>query len=357
MSNQACSGTFEKAGFKVSVMTSTGYGSQAVGLADVRLTNHGNVDLSKLPVPPEWKPLYSFPAVSAYVSEKPVKAVSSAISTLLKAEGWEPYGCAGDSLHFKKNAVKLSAWPSVAPAQGGKTVIQLSSELMSVDLPAPPVLRDASYADVTKTLSLEVEMEPAALVAFYQGALGRAGWEATTDKLVTIDFEELMIFRNAAKDMITLKVHSSGGKLRATVQHQTAAELDVLMQQAKAEDSKRKAESARYAMKAAEKSARDRGTVAITVPGGATELTRKKDHIDFKLAAGTARLAVEKIRDDLVKEGWSGNTKQLDPTAGSVIVSKSPGVSVAIVYIDTGLENAKITISAFGTDIAVPKED
>jgi hypothetical protein len=37
-----------------------------------------------------------------------------------------------------------------------------------------------------------------------------------------------------------------------------------------------------------------------------------------------------------------------------VIVTKAHGKSVAIVYIDTGQENAKITISATGTDLQEP---
>src|SRR5215208_6524589 len=103
-----------------------------------------NGDTSKLPVPADAKLLYAFPTTRAYVTEKSVKETSDALRTLLTAQGWEPYGTAGDSLYFKRNAVKLSAWPSVAPAQGGKTVIQLATELMSVDLPAPPALLDAA---------------------------------------------------------------------------------------------------------------------------------------------------------------------------------------------------------------------
>ncbi len=82
LSDQSCSGTFGKDGFTVSVITSPGSGPDGAGMVDIRLTNHGNVDLSKLPVPPEWKPLYSFPTVTAYVSDKPVKEASVAISKM-----------------------------------------------------------------------------------------------------------------------------------------------------------------------------------------------------------------------------------------------------------------------------------
>ncbi len=95
----------------------------------------------------------------------------------------------------------------MAPAQGGKTDDPALNRADVGGSARAPVLLDATYADVTKTLSLEVDMPPAALAAFYQGALGKAGWRATTDKLVKIDFDELMIFRNDAKDIATLKVH------------------------------------------------------------------------------------------------------------------------------------------------------
>ncbi len=108
-------------------------------------------------------------------------------------------------------------------------------------------------------------------------------------------------------------------------------------------------------MQAAEKAAKERGTVAITIPTGATEVKRRKNRIEFKLAAGTARLAVETIRADLTKNGWNGNAMPLGPMSGSVIVNKKPSKSVSIVYIDTGLESADITISASGTDFKEPK--
>jgi hypothetical protein len=108
-------------------------------------------------------------------------------------------------------------------------------------------------------------------------------------------------------------------------------------------------------MKAAEKAAKDRGTVAITIPTGATLLKRSKDRIEFKLAAGTAKLAVETICADLLKNGWKGTAKPSEPMAGSVIVTKRQGTTVTIVYIDTGLEDAEIVISAIGIDFEQPK--
>jgi len=355
LSDQSCSGSFVKEGYTISASASPAFGPDAAGLVDVRLSNHGNVEVGKLPVPPDAKPLYSFPTVAAYVTEKPVKETSEALSRLLTAEGWEPYGRAGDALSFKKNAVKISAWPSVAPAQSGKTVIQMSAELMSVDLPAPRDVIGASYADVTKALSLEVDGKPEALAAFYKDALGKAGWKATTDRPVKVDFREMLIFRNDAKDFLTLEMHESGGKLRAILEQRTAAEFEESMRLAQAEEAKRKAESAAYAKKDEEKRARDRVKVAIAVPDGASSVERTRDRLEFKLAAGEASAAVKTIHDALVKDGWKGKAPKFEPTAGSVSLAKKAGESVVIVYIDTGFGDSQVTISTFGSDIVSPK--
>ncbi len=116
-------------------------------MVGVRLMDQGNVNLGKLPVPPDAKPLYSFAGTAAYVTEVPARQTAEAIRALLTARGWQPYGTAGDSHFFKQNAVKLTARCAVAPAQGGKTVIQLSSELLSVDLPAP-LIRCGSHTPI-----------------------------------------------------------------------------------------------------------------------------------------------------------------------------------------------------------------
>ena len=55
----------------------------------------------------------------------PTEETADALEALLTAGGWEPYGRAGDVRFFKKNAVRLSARSTAAPAQGGKTMIQL----------------------------------------------------------------------------------------------------------------------------------------------------------------------------------------------------------------------------------------
>ena len=43
-----------------------------------------------------------------------------------------------------------------------------------------------------------------AIVDFYRKTLAAAGWKSTMDKMVDVDEKPTMIFRNPAKDMLTL---------------------------------------------------------------------------------------------------------------------------------------------------------
>jgi hypothetical protein len=240
LSDMACNGVFGKAGYLVSVSTSPAYGPEAAGMVQVQLTNHGNIDIGKLPVPPGAKPLYSFPVSKSYATETPAEETGKALRKLLTQAGWEPYGTAGDTQFFKQNAVRISVTSVKAPAQSGKTMIQFSSELMSADLPAPAEALRTSYADVTKAVSLDVDMTPEQLVSFYKDALGKAGWKPTTEQLIKDGFEDMLIFGNPAKEILTLKMHTVDGKLRANLDHMTAAEFAEIVRLAKAAEEKLK---------------------------------------------------------------------------------------------------------------------
>lgn len=348
-SDQACSGVFGKDGFKVAVTTSPG----AAGMVEVRLQNLGNVDPSKLPVPPDARPMYAFPTAAAFLAEKGTAETADALQALLKAQGWVPYGEAGDVRFFKKNAVRLTARSTAAPAQGGKTMIQLSAELMSVDLPAPAKTLATAYADSTKSLSLDVDMTADALADFYREGLGEAGWEPTTEKPVKDGPESFLIFRNEAEDLAILEMRDVGDRLRATLTHRTAAEEAEITRKGEAAVAKRKAESKRQADMAAAKAAADRVTFSVTVPKDARDVKYDGGGVEFKLPAGRATAVVESICGALQKAGWKGDAK-LTPLAGAVVLTKKTGVVATIVYADTGFDDASVTITAVGAEVEKP---
>jgi hypothetical protein len=143
VTEQSASGMFSRNGFVVFVsVTPNGDGS-----LQVRLQNQGNVKPGKLPVPPNAKPVYVGDSTAMYETEAAVPATVDACRNLFVAQGWVPYGDAGDSAMFKQNANLVTATVSSAPAQGGKTMIQYSNQLISADIPVPPNVEDLRYVD------------------------------------------------------------------------------------------------------------------------------------------------------------------------------------------------------------------
>ena len=158
---QAASGMFGRNGFVVSV---SAYPSGEPNNLQIMLQNFGNVRPGKLPVPSGVKPVYVGDASAMYVTDAAVAATADDVRKLLLAQGWVPYGSAGDSAYYKQNAIRVGATVSSAPAQGGKTMISYTSELMSADLPAPPDAADLHYADSTQEITFDTAANKDAVV-------------------------------------------------------------------------------------------------------------------------------------------------------------------------------------------------
>ena len=228
---QAASATFSRRGFVVTVSV---YPTGQSNSTAVSIQNLGNIKPSKLPLPPRVKPVYVGDTSAMYVTDAAVADTAEACRKLLLADGWVPYGAAGDSSYYKQNAIRIGATVSSAPAQGGKTMISYSSELMSADLPAPPDAPDQRYTESTKELSFETAGDKQAVVDFYKKTLGKLGWEPTLEHLVQVGDREEMIFRNPSKDMLTLAMPSRPtGKIPVSLQQQSAAEIAELDRQLK----------------------------------------------------------------------------------------------------------------------------
>ena len=82
-------------------------------------------------------------------------------------------------------------------------MIQYSNQLISSDIPAPPNVEDLRYVDEPPELTFATTNQDA-IVDFYRKTLAAAGWKSTMDKMVDVDEKPTMIFRNPAKEMITL---------------------------------------------------------------------------------------------------------------------------------------------------------
>jgi len=340
LSDETATAAFKNQGHFVSLSTS---GGTKPGLVSVTVSNHGNVDLSTLPVPAGAKPFYSTPSVVSYVAEAPTDQVAKVCRDQFLALGWAPYGDAGDQHFFKKNAVRLSAFIHSAPAQGGKTVISYSTELMSADLNALADAKGLQYSDSPAQILFDTKTAKPDVVDFYKKSLAADGWKPTLENLTELDFREFMIFRNPRKEMLTLTIDEVDNIRRVVLKFETAEEV--------AETERRLAELAAKKMLEERKAKMKRPPlVRITVPKNAKDLEETRTRIEFKLEAGQAKAVVESLRKELAEAGWKETVTSAGDQAGAVSFEKGDQ-DVTLFYTDTGFLPAEISLSAIGGEL------
>jgi len=340
--DQSASGEFGRDGFHVSVSVAR---AGEPGKVAVRLQNHGNVNLGKLPVPAGAKLQYAFPGVASFITDAGAEETAAAVKKLLLNEGWQPYGTAGDSLHFKQHAVELNARILAPPAQPGKTVIDYSATQMSADLPAPPAAISVHYADQNKRLDVDMPGSPDEAAAYYKAALAPAGWEATTSGPVKDGVTALLIFRNPAQDMLTLNLRdlAEEKQTRLSLEHQSAAEVEALDRRVKlALDERRKKE-------AAERN-KPKPKIMFALPAAAQDIQIAPRQIEFQLPSGGAQAALDDLKRQLTALKWQADAPVGEAAAGQLSF-KSGEQSVSILYVDPGLIPATITISGSGVEL------
>ena len=356
VTDQSASGMFSRSGFVVFVtVTPSGDGS-----LQVRLLNQGNVKPGKLPVPPNAKPVYVGDSTAMYETAAAVPATADAIRNLFVAQGWVPYGDAGDTAIFKQNANLATVTVSSAPAQGGKTMIQYSNQLISADIPAPPNVEDLRYVDEPPELTFATTNQDA-IVDFYRKTLATAGWKSTMDHMVDVDEKPTMIFRNPAKDMLTLAASGVlSGKLLFSVRFQSAAEIAARDRRLKEAAPKLRAaaeaKAAKEAKEAAELAERNKvPKVAVTLPADAKDVKQTSDSIKFTVGKGKAKAAVESLRTQFRDAGWKEDVASLERMAGTLLFSKGDGQSVNITYSDTGFMPTEVSVSAMRAELEAAK--
>jgi hypothetical protein len=340
--DQSASGEFGRDGYFISVSVIGGGKAEQVS---VYLQNHSNVNLRKLPVPPGTKLQYAFPAVASFETAVSVDKTAAAVRKLLVDQGWQPYGSAGDVTSFKQNAVQLDARVLAPPAQPGKTVIDYSARQMSADLPAPADAEEVQYADQLKQLNMNALGTPDEVAAHYQAALASGGWKSTTEKPVKDGVESFLIFRNPEKELLQLDMWDMREemKTRVTLRHQSAAEVEELDRQAKLAIAEKKKQDEAERNKPKPKA-------IVMLPAEAQDVQAGKTEIEFHLATGQGKAAVDAIIKQLVAAGWKSESPVGDNMAGQISLTKD-GHSVKILYVDPGFIPAQITISGWGVEL------
>lgn len=372
-------GMFQKSGFVVSITTSDAGRPDKPGFSRVSLTNFGNVLPGSLPVVKGAKSQFASEATAMYLTDaKPADAVEATRKLLLDA-GWEPYGSFGklpDGVmqKFKRNAIQVSANVSVATAQEGKTSIMLAAILLSADIPAPTTAQDVNYVDMLKTLRFTSADSYADVARYYLQTMTRRGWKSTTEDLVTATdrFKRptgMLVFRNPAKDMLTLDLTTQDDKTHAVVRHLTDAEFTAIEEKAKQEEQKRLAENEARKKKPAKTAEREPGgndpapaakgtVVGIPVPQKAKKVNKTADNVlQISLAPGKGKGTAEMIRDHLVAAKWKlEEDAELDETSGNLTLKKNDQ-QVTLTYVDTGITDVMLMVIGIGTKLETTKPD
>jgi len=305
--------------------------------------------------------VYVGDSTAMYETAAAMPATVDACRNLFVAQGWVPYGDAGDSAMFKQNANLVTATVSSAPAQGGKTMIQYSNQLISADIPAPQGVDDLRYGDEPPELTFGTTQNQDAIVDFYRKTLAAAGWKSTMDKLVDVDEKPTMIFRNPAKDMLTLSLSGArGGNLGVSVRFQSGAEIAERDRKRKEAAPKLRAaaeaKAAQEAKEAAELAEKNKvPKVAVTLPADAKVVKQTNDSIKFTVGKGKAKAAVESFRKQFRDAGWKEKVASMAAMAGTLSFSKEEGQSVTITYSDTGFMPTEVSVSAFRAELEAAK--
>jgi hypothetical protein len=209
-------GTFRKDGYAVTLSTST----YQAGHVTVKMENHGNVDLAKLPMPSGSKEL-AFTAESAkFLTITVPEVTKKAFAKSLSAKGWQPYGAEKDVLYFKQNAIRLAARIYPHEQLKGRTLIDIKPELLEHDLPAPLDATDLKYDDVAGKLTFDTKSKPDAVAQFYTKELTKKGWKAGAKTLTKATAGQTMKFQNREEAPLTLLVSITGAATHVELQHE-----------------------------------------------------------------------------------------------------------------------------------------
>lgn len=212
--DQYCTSSFEKQGFRISTMMLPG--GQA-GEWMVTIDNHSNIQLDQLPRSGNAKLQFASAAMAMFKAAAPQKQVSDEVAKLMVKAGWEPYGSAGDQLFFRRNAVIVSINCAADPSANNTTFLQYSSQLVSAEIPLPPDAVMAQYADVTQELSFSTTSSIDAIGKFYETSLSKSGWKPTSEKPTAVDFDFVQIFRTERGQLMRLLIKDNQAESRRDV--------------------------------------------------------------------------------------------------------------------------------------------
>ena len=330
------SGTFRKKGFHVSLSIMPSDPSNPGKEALVRLQQHGNVELGKLPTGTGAKPIYVGPVSAIYSSDESPKKLTAAIREQLLSAGWEPYGGTPEISEYRQHGVILNCMVMDAPPPSKGANIQYSARMVDVEIPAPSDASEVRFADDIRQLNFDSPLDATALADFYRQRLAPAGWRPTTENWVEDSGTKTLIFSTKAGDLLQVQLNTVAGNSRVTIRHQSAAEVaaETKRFQAAADKAKMKKENAPSPEK-----------IRLTAPDGAKQLAKSANSIQWQVDSGKAMKHVRTMRSALIEAGWKETSASLDALAGVVLLERME-LKLTIDYTDTGVLPAEISVRA-----------
>lgn len=348
---QSASGNFTGAGYKISV---TVYPFGGPGLVTVMLHNHGNFDFAKLPVPAGTKPLYvAGPITVLFLAPGSVAETIDATRKAFLAAGWEPHGGEEGACYYKQGLNRVLAAIQAAPAQGGKTVISYTGELMSGDQPAPPDAQDVGYVAPREELTFKTAADKSALTAFYKTKLGATGWKQDDEKTYRIDDYDQIPYRAPDGDVMFLKVWPERGGTRNVtlefISKEAIADMDKESKERKVAGKDKKPATP---LPAPEPEPSVLPKIVVPVPAEATNVEKEDQRLKFRVAKGRGQAVAEGYQRQFKAAGWKEESATFKPTNGTCAYSKDGDTKasqrVFINYSDFGNAPAEIKFSSFG---------
>jgi hypothetical protein len=339
-SEEYCSGMFSRDDFKLSLSALPA----GPDMAQISLANLGNVDTLSVPVPPGAKVFSAGPANTLYVTDATVAETTQAMQKLLYTHDWVYYGKIGEDVYdFKQNAVRVSVRVVDAPADAGKTMIDISSTLLSADIPLPPTAIGVQYSDRPTQLAFDLA-DPQAddfLANFYRTELAKKNWKPTTENLVKIDWKQFLIFRSAEQEMLELQITHPEEVTRVMVRYKTAAEVAEEEGRFQAEMKRRK-----------EEANRPKPSFAFKLPEQAEKIEAKENRIEFQVPAGQGKNVLNELRTQCLKANWMEENSTLQANFGSVTL-KLKTATLEINYVETGILPTDISIRSLDMQLQV----
>lgn len=414
------SATFQKNGFMVSIASYAGSDPNKPNSATVTLSNLGNVALSKLPAVKGAKQVFASDVAATYSTTLKPADAATATRKLLTDAGWEPYGANSnppdsETLTFKRNAIRLSVFVGVHPAQKDQVMISYSSTLMAADIPAPANAKEVAFDDAEKTLRFQTSDSFDTVATFYLQRLAKQGWKPDSKELYRSKANDREFgqqdFQNGAKDHMSLLVSERDGMTHVMLTLKTVADIAALEKELKAAKEKYAAEEkaqkaaeeaeAKVAAKkpaakkpaadsdddfpdvdaliksavgdalkdagldgkkpakgAAKSKTADKDAVSVPIPEGAKKVTQTSGNVlQIKWPAKKGKTSAEALRDQLLAVGWEiEGDATIEKDSGDVTFTKD-GKTLTMSFVDTGFTDVNMMLVGIGVKLSEGKAD